>query len=236
MERIYTNTQCPLYGTDYCQRLNMVKCEVCPANDSKSRAEQVREDLDAIAALLPEPDISALFHTDSCVLCKSDPKPRAFYAIADIGNSEPEREGRNFLGMKVKLKTGSLFPAQLSCCKDCRHKHQVMIYLPILLPLGVAVGMLLLLGAVSIREGFAALHPLAPVAALVLAVGGSMILARVLEVTLRKRYEKETYLNIMEQPFLARMAERGWFEIQRGKRTSQVIFAKERLKQGLYTR
>lgn len=236
MERVYTNTGCPLYGTDYCARLNMVKCEVCPANESKGRAEQVRADLDVIAALLPEADLTPLFHTESCVLCKGEPNPRALYAIADLGHKEPEREGRNFLGMKVKMKTGSLLPVQLSCCKACRDKHRVMSYVPILLPLAAAVLMLALLSITSIREGLAALHPIVPLAVFAVVVGGAVLFSRALEASLRKRYDRETYLNILEQPFLARMAGLGWFEIQRGKRTSQLIFSKERLKQGLYTR
>ncbi len=75
MERVYTNKECPLYDTVYCERLNMLKCEVCPANRDKSQAERVRDDLKEIAALLPAEDYSALFHSESCVLCKDKPAP-----------------------------------------------------------------------------------------------------------------------------------------------------------------
>lgn len=235
MERIYTNEECPLYGTEYCRRLNMVKCGVCPARE-RGWAEQVREDMDAIAALLPEEDVSALFHTDRCVLCKGEPNHRACYAMADVGNPEPEREGRNFLGIKTRLRVGSLLPVQMSCCDSCRRKHQILTYLPILPPLMAAAVVLALLSMHSIRAGLASIHVLAPLAVFVLAVALAALIAWAVERSLFRRYGEETYLNIMEQPFLARMERRGWFELQRGRRMSRLIFTRERLKQGLYTR
>ncbi len=236
-ERIYTNTACPLYGSAYCSRLNMVKCEVCPANSSPRQAELVRADMDAIATLLPAEDLSNLFHSERCTLCKGQsPNPRAYYALTDLGNPLPEREGRNFLGMKTKMRVGSLLPVQLGCCQACRRKHRVLTYLRLLLPLGAAVVALALLSVIPIREGLAGSHALLPLGVLLLAVGGAILVALVAEKRLRRRYEKETYLNIMEQPDLAEMAKMGWFEIQRGRGMSQLIFAKGRLKQGLYTR
>ena len=236
MERVYTNKECPLYDTVYCERLNMLKCEVCPANRDKSQAERVREDLNEIAALLPAEDYSALFHSESCVLCKDKPNPRACYAIADLGHAKPAREGRNFLGMKTKLRMGSMLPVQMSCCAACRRKFQKLTYLHILLPLFVAAVTLALLSVASIREGLAGAHVVLPLIVFILAVGGAYLLGLILEARLHKRYEQETYLNILEQPTLAEMAKLGWFEVQKGKGVSQLIFAKERLKQGLYPR
>ena len=43
-------------------------------------------------------------------------------------------------------------------------------------------------------------------------------------------------MNIMEQPFFADFQRFGWFELQRGKKMSHLIFFKERLKQGMYTK
>lgn len=235
-ERVYTNRECPLYDTVYCERLNMLKCEVCPANSDKSQAERVRADLDEIAALLPTEDVSALFHSDGCVLCKGAPNPRVCYAMTDLGNAKPEREGRNFLGMKTKLRVGCMLPVQLSCCAACRRKIQLLTYLHVLVPLFVAVVTLALLSVIAIREALAAVHVALPLLIFVLAVGGSYLICLAVEARLRKRYEQETYLNIMEQPLLSEMAKLGWFEVQGSKRVSQLIFAKDRLKQGLYTR
>jgi len=235
-DRIYTNTACPLYESNYCRRLNMVKCEVCPAFSSKSQAEQVREDMDEIAALLPYEDLSELFHSDRCALCKGEAKERVCYAMTDLGNAQPERTGRNFLGMKTKIRIGSILPVQVSCCKDCRKKHRMLTYLRLLLPLAAAVVMLVLLSVISIRESLAAINILLPLGIFVLVVGAAVIIALALEKRLYKAYNSETHLNIMEQPHLAKMADMGWFEIQRGRKISQLIFAKGKLKQGLYTR
>ncbi|MEA5060750.1 MAG: hypothetical protein EOM66_10440 [Clostridia bacterium] len=235
MERLYTKRDCPLYDTEYCRRLNMVKCEVCPAKDS-TRAEQVRRDLDAIAELLPEADFSPLFHTDKCVLCKGAPKAHACYAMADLANREPEREGTNFLGIKTKLRVGSLLPVQMSCCESCRRKHQILSYLRLLLPLGAGIILLVLFSMASIREPLASIHVALPLGIFLLTIAAASLIAWLVEKRLIQRYGEDTYLNIMEQPFLAKMERRGWFELQRGKRVSHLIFTKERLKQGLYTR
>ena len=49
-----------------------------------------------------------------------EPGKRVCYGMTDLGNPEPKREGRNFIGMKTKLRIGSLLPIQLSCCAACR--------------------------------------------------------------------------------------------------------------------
>lgn len=235
MERQYTNTDCALYGTAYCERLNMRNCEACPAKD-RGRAAGVREDLDAVAALLPAEDLSSLFHTDRCVLCKGEPNPKACYAMADLGNPEPEREGRNFIGMKTKMRVGSLIPVQMSCCAACRRKHRLLTYIPVLVPLAVGILLLALLSVAAVREAVATAHPALPLGVFLLVVAVALAGARLWQGALLRRYSRETYVNVMEQPFLAEMGKRGWFELQRGKRMSHLVFSKERLKQGVYTR
>ena len=130
-DRQYTNTSCPLYETVYCQRLNMRSCDVCPAKNPNN-VQSIQADLDAVAQLMPMEDLAPLFHTEQCVLCKGEPGKRVCYGMTDLGNPEPQREGRNFIGMKTKLRIGSLLPIQLSCCAACRRKFQLASYVPVL--------------------------------------------------------------------------------------------------------
>ena len=235
MARQYTSKDCPLYETEYCERLNMPSCNACPAFGRDSAAA-VREDLDAIERLLPANGISELFHAEHCVLCREAPKPRTCFALEDLGNPEPAREGRNFLGMKVKLRTGSILPIQMSCCAACRRKHRILAYFPTLLPLVAAVVMLLVLANATVRERLANVHSALPLGLFLLVVAAAALGGKLGADALRRRYEKETYLNVMEHPLLAQMAERGWFELQRGRHMSHLIFSKGPRKQGLYTK
>ena len=75
MPRVYTNKECPLHGSDYCARLNMESCDVCTVRSRNGEEmELLKQDLDAIAKLIPEEGISELFQTDTCMLCRGTEK------------------------------------------------------------------------------------------------------------------------------------------------------------------
>ena len=156
--------------------------------------------------------------------------------MTDLGNPEPKREGRNFIGMKTKLRIGSLLPIQLSCCAACRRKFQLASYAPVLTPVAAGVLSLVALGITPVRTALASLHAVVPLLLFVAVVGLAALLGRLWQASMLRRFEKETYMNIMEQPFLADLQRFGWFELQREKKMSHLIFSKERLKQGMYTK
>ena len=73
MPRLYTNTDCPLHGSEYCARLHMESCDTCTVRGRDEEEMQLlKQDLDAIAAMMPEEGIAALFLTNECVLCKGE--------------------------------------------------------------------------------------------------------------------------------------------------------------------
>ena len=75
MPRLYTNTDCPLHGSEYCARLHMESCDTCTVRGRDEEEMQLlKQDLDAIAAMMPEEGIAALFLTNECVLCKGEEK------------------------------------------------------------------------------------------------------------------------------------------------------------------
>ena len=55
MPRLYTNTDCPLHGSEYCARLHMESCDTCTVRGRDEEEMQLlKQDLDAIAAMMPE--------------------------------------------------------------------------------------------------------------------------------------------------------------------------------------
>ena len=116
MPRLYTNTDCPLHGSEYCARLHMESCDTCTVRGRDAEEMQLlKQDLDAIAAMMPEEGIAALFLTNECVLCKGEEKgARAWYAQTDIGNAEPRRKQAGFLGIKREARAGSILPIQIA--------------------------------------------------------------------------------------------------------------------------
>ncbi|HWS31082.1 MAG TPA: hypothetical protein VN512_13330 [Clostridia bacterium] len=237
MPKVYNNTACRLYDTEYCRTLNMQSCETCTvAGKNKAAMDELVADLDALKVLLPEDGIEDLFLTDRCVLCKKEePEIRTCYALLDLGNREPERESRNFLGIKTKLRTGSLLPVQLSACDACKRRFLKLDYV---VPLWVTVAGVLSVAALSyrpFREGLAELGAIVPF----LVFSGVMLAAWGIGALVRKsrikRYQKHTHLDVMEIPKLNELRERGWFELSPGRHISRLVFSKKRLRQGIYT-
>ena len=137
----YTRTDCPLYGGEYCKKLNMKSCRTCTVTNDN--AAGIKADIDAIESLMPEGGMARFFEGEECVLCKGEKKNRAdCYAMADIGHPEPKREGRNAIGLKTKLRIGSMLPVQLSCCSNCRKKHNAASNREAAVTLTVAIIML----------------------------------------------------------------------------------------------
>jgi hypothetical protein len=198
--------------------------------------DELIADLDALKALLPEDGIEDLFLSDRCILCKKEePEPRTCYALLDLGNREPERESRNLLGIKTKLRTGSLLPVQLSSCDACKKRFLKLDYV---VPIWVAAAGVISIAALSyrpLREALAAFGAIVPF----LVFSGVMLVSWGIGALVRKsrmkRYANTTHLDVMEIPKLNELRERGWFEINPGKHYSRLVFSKKRLRQGVYT-
>ena len=236
MPRTYNNTACRLYNTEYCRVLNMTSCETCTvAGGSKADMEALVADLDALNALMPADGIGNLFLGDRCVLCKKEePNLRTCYGLLDLGNREPERVSRNAIGIKTKLRAGSLLPVQLAACDACKKRFSKLEY-AVPLSVGAAgVVSIALLSYRPLREFLASFFAAAPFvlfAAVMLAAWGVGALVRRARV---KRYAAHTHLDVMEIKKLAELRERGWFELTPNI-YSRLIFSKKRLQQGLYT-
>ena len=55
----YTRTDCPLYGGEYCKKLNMKSCRTCTVTNDN--AAGIKADIDAIESLMPEGGMARFF-------------------------------------------------------------------------------------------------------------------------------------------------------------------------------
>ena len=236
MKRIITNEKCRLYHTPHCDLLNMPSCEVCIMNGKEEESEQVANDLDVLASLLPEGGIYPLFSTEECRLCKKEhPNKRAYYGLMDLGHVEPKRTKRSIIGLKVKSAVGSLVPVQISVCNACRKRILVLEYLPILLPLIVGIVTLIALMLPGVSDALERTATLLPFALFVALVLISAIAGKVLSNVLEKRYAKLTELDPFQLPILKQMREKGWFPLNVNGKRLRLVFVKKRMHMGVGT-
>ncbi len=237
MERSYTKTTCPLHATPYCENLNMESCEACTVKcETQAQADAVKADLDACAALLPEGGVSALFATDECRFCKTQPKgKKSWYAFLDLANPEPRRVKANVLGLARHPRAGTLLPVQISCCEACRKRFLRVEYATPVLAALSAVLPLAVMSVRSVREPLMAVNHGLPFYIFAACILLGVCAGHFLKKALLKKYAPLTHMKAMEIPLLAQMKENGWFELNGEGPASKLVFAKKPAGRGLYT-
>jgi hypothetical protein len=230
------NKQCKLYDTRYCGLLNMGSCDACTmASASEESVRETVSDIDAMLALMPEDGIFDLFESDKCLLCEGKPNDRTCYAMTDLGNSEPKHSHRNFLGMKVPFKFGSIVPVQIASCGKCRRNYRTVEYLPTAISILIAAIGLVSLSILKVSQYLSAIHPIAPFAAFILFVLIGFGAGRLTRTVLIRNMGARTKFNIFDIPKLRLMHEKGWAPIQPNEPVSRLIFGNKRLTRGIFT-
>ena len=239
MERQYTNTECQLYGTKYCKKINMLSCETCTLSKrDKQELQRLKDDLDTLDTLMPEGGIHELFTGDKCVLCKGTEKGEAVcYGLTDLGNAKPEHTKRSSIGFKVRAHAGSIVPIQLSCCKDCKRRFLSVEYCTMVF---TAVSLLIAVLLVAIRPICEALRGVWAGLPIAVFIGVSVLgylISRIVRRALIKKHSQYTHLNVFDLPKLAQMKEMGWFELMESKVKgyTKLVFSGKRLEQGVFT-
>jgi len=236
MQRDIQKRDCELYGTHYCDLLNMRSCEQCPLTnpDSEMTAESTVRDLDLYESLLPEEGIAHLFETPTCTLCKGKPNKKAGYALFHMAHPEPKRMQNGLLFGKKRSPIGTLIPVQLGICKTCRRRLLLLDYLPIALPALVAAIELGLFLIDGIEAPLIAIAPYVPFLIWIGSIAIAIIVSHVLRSILKKRYLAETYINVNEHPTIRKMMLNGWFIVPKQDRV-RLIYSKTRIGTGLGT-
>lgn len=238
MEAKYNNTDCPLYASEYCAALNMPSCAKCTVDVSDDeKLSRVKQDLDDMAALLPQGGMASLFAGDACILCKGEKGKKEYYAMFDLGHpGKRKHRAKGLLGaLKKEPRFGSLLPAQLGCCAKCKRRITILSYIR-----GIVIAAFLISGIIplsirSINEPLMAITHGLP-----FYIFAAWALLGVLSGELawraaKRSYAKHTYLNIMDAPELKELGQKGWFELFAERGVSRLVFSKKPASRGLFT-
>ncbi|OQB23406.1 MAG: hypothetical protein BWY11_01871 [Firmicutes bacterium ADurb.Bin182] len=228
--------RCKLGNTRYCELLNMGSCENCAmASGNDETLNETMSDIDTILELMPEDGISDLFESEKCLLCEGPQNERTCYAMTDLGNPNPRHSRRNFLGMKVPLKFGSIIPVQIASCGRCRRNYRTVEYLPVALSILISAAALIFLSILEVSQSLSKIHPIMPFAVFVFFVLVGMGTGRLVRAALIKKLGAVTKFNIFSIPKLGFMREKGWDAIQPNEPVSRLIFGNKRLSRGIFT-
>ena len=226
------NTACALYGSRACALLNQRSCAECPVQQNTGKnAEETADLVERFEALLPEGGIAPLFENETCTLCKTEPKGEATgYAILDFGHSEPKELHARKLFRKGTV--GFMVPLQFACCRACRNRLLLSSYLPLLVPLVLTA---LIVPFVTVPHWSQALRAAAswlPLALVLFGIVGGYGIGKLLQIFLRKPFDRVMYFDLLKHPVSQAMTEKGWFPLF-GEAYPQPVLSKKRIRYGL---
>lgn len=231
-ERRLTDTECTLYGTKSCALLNMQDCDKCPLK-GRVADPAIHDDLKLFCDLQPEGTVAQLFESETCTLCKDEPKGKtACYAVFDMAHTEPKKLAhRKWL---QKQETGFMVPLQFACCNKCRRRILLRSYLPLIAPIVLT---LIVLPFVMIEHFAQTMRQAAgwlPFAVVLAAIVGGYAVGKLLSYLYGRKVEMDMYLDVRTHPIVTEMTEKGWRPLF-NDRTAHLAFTKKRIERGLGT-
>lgn len=229
-----TNTACALYQSRACAILNAETCETCcvmAERTGENRTELVKENVALFESLLPDGGVAYLFESDTCTVCKEEPKGKAErFAILDFGHSEPEAlHARRLL---QKSNVGFMLPLQFACCKKCSRRFVLNAYLPLIVPAALTAIWIPFFVSPHLMQGLKAAAPWLPLLLVLITVAGGYVLGKALQRILSKRYEKSMYFDLLTHPAAKALTEKGWFPLMERNGSTPILSAK-RIEYGL---
>ena len=235
MEQERTNRDCPLWGTETCDRLNMRACRGCPAEDKDAReADAIREDVDTLYSLLPEEGIASLFTSEECTLCKGEQKGRReSWGLFDMGHADP-RARKKKLSLFRQKTYGFVIPLQFGCCRDCRRRFQLIGWLPMMTVIVILGAALLVVAQEPVAQSLRNVWRGLPLLVMALAAGLSYLVGKILVKVLRDRFNRKTYMDLKDHPLVQKMISLNWESISE-ERYPQPVFTRKRLAYGVGT-
>lgn len=229
-QRNLTDTECTLYGTKSCALLNMPDCEKCPLK-GRVADPAIHNDLKLFAELQPEGTVAKLFESETCTLCREEPKGKpACYAVFDMAHTEPKKlAARRWLSKQV---TGFMVPLQFACCKKCRRRILLSAYLPLIAPIVLTLIALPFVINEHLAQGLRERAAWLPFALVVLAIVGGYGLGKLLSFLYKRKAEAVMYIDVRTHPIFAEMTEKGWRPLF-NDRQPHIAFTKRRIDRGL---
>ncbi len=233
----YSDVDCPLYGSEYCAALNMESCEKCTVDCSdEEKAERVKQDIADMAALLPKDGMAKLFTGDECVLCKGEKGKKEYYAFFDMGHIGRRRHRVKGLQgiLKKEPRFGSLLPAQVGCCAECKKRVSRLSYVKSAIIAAFLASGVIVLSFRAINEPLMAITHGLPFYIFAVWTIIGVLTAQLAYRVMRRKYERLTYLNVMDAPELSELKEKDWFELFAEHGVSRLVFSKKPMSHGLF--
>ena len=227
-----TDTECTLYGTKSCALLNMRSCESCPLKGRVADTEIMR-DLKTFCDLQPEGTVAQLFESETCTLCRNEPKGRtSCYAVFDMAHEEPKKLAkRKWLS---KQTTGFMVPLQFACCTACRRRILLTAYLPLIVPILLTALALPLVAIEHTAEKIRAVAAWLPFGIVVFAIVGGYALGKLMAYLYKRKCETVMINDVREHPLVLDMEKKGWRPLF-NDRQPHIAMTKKRIDHGLGT-
>ena len=228
--RNLTDTACTLYGTKSCALLNMRSCEECPLK-GRVADTAIIDDLKTFCDLQPEGTVAQLFESETCTLCKTEPKGKpTSFAVFDLAHEEPKKLAkRKWLS---KQTTGFMIPLQFACCSACRRRMLLIAYLPLLTPIVLTALALPFVTIERTAETLRGVAPWFPFALVLFAIVGGYAIGKLLSLLFRKKSEAVMFTDVREHPLVREMNAKGWRSLF-NDRQPHVAFTSKRIHKGL---
>lgn len=230
METRYTDTECALYGTKSCALLNMQDCDKCPLK-GRIADPAIHDDLKLFCDLQPEGTVAQLFESETCTLCREEPKGKpTCFAVFDMAHEEPKMLSRR--KWFSRQTTGFMVPLQFACCTKCRRRILLRSYLPLITPIILTLIALPLVTIEKTAQILRQTAPWLPLAIVLFTIVGGYGIGKLLSHLYMRRSETHMYVDVRTHPFVAEMAEKGWRPLF-NDRQAHLAFTKKRIDRGL---
>ena len=232
----HSDTECTLYGTKSCALLNMRTCDECPLKGRIADPE-IKRDLKLFCDLQPEGTVAQLFESETCTLCKNEPKGKTVcYALFDMAHTEPKTlsQRKGLAKILNKQETGFMVPLQFGCCTACRRRILLTVYLPLIVPILMTAIALPIVTIEHTAEKLRAVAGWLPFLIVLLAIVGGYGIGKLLAYLYKRRCETVMYTDVREHPLVLAMQEKGWRTLF-NDRQPHIALTKKRLQKGLGT-
>jgi hypothetical protein len=223
------NENCVVTDSSLCKWIDK-DCSECYVGSMKNDEdkEEVLKNFEVMLSMLPDnfDDLS----DEKCSFCRKDPRPRAGYALIDLGHKDPESKRGMFfgLGKKIRRRIGSLIPLNISVCKECRsalRRYDFIKWLSIAFFAAIGIAIVAVPSDIPIFNVSSSLFPYLIVIA---GVALGYFLGKLFAKLFIKAKSRYMYTNIFEIPVCAEMREIGWFLVQDNSgNVTRYIFSKK---------
>ncbi len=228
------NTACALYQSRACAILNAETCESCPRSAEGSGQDQtklLKENVTLFETLLPDGGVSYLFESETCTVCRTEPKGKADrFAILDFGHHEPEAIQARRLFQRSGV--GFMMPLQFACCKKCGRRFILSAYLPLLVPAALTAVLIPMFVSPHLMQLVKSAAGWLPFALVLLTTGGGYLLGKVLQQRLSRHFDLSMYFDLLSHPASKALMEKGWFPLSRRDACAPIL-SRRRIEYGL---